>query len=359
MTKDLRVGVIGAGDIAVRGHIPGYKATDGVEVVALCDVKEERVRSTAAKLGIPHTYTDYREMLAQESPDLVSVCSPNAFHTPMAIAALEAGANVLCEKPMALTYADACAMVETSKRVNRILTVGFNNRYRPEMQAAKEIMRSGKLGDLYYAKASLLRRSGIPGYGSWFTNRDLAGGGAIMDIGCHILDLTLWLLDHPKPVSVSGATYAMFGPQAKALGTWGADHYPAGARFDVDDLTTAFVRFANGLTLTLEASWAGHNTDGERLQIFGTEGGIEVNPKLFGKEQPVHIFGEDEEGLTEEPIDFAEAAGPSYQLEISDLVSAIHKGRPPLVTGEQAAMVVQIVEAIYESADKGAEVILS
>jgi predicted dehydrogenase len=355
MAKTLRAGVIGSGAIATRGHLPGYRATEGVEVVALCDINAERAQTTAAENGIPQTYTDYRDMLAQANLDLVSVCSPNALHAQMTLDALAAGAHVLCEKPMALTYADAQAMVATAHKARRVLTVGFHNRYRPEMQVAKAQVTAGNLGEIYYAKASMLRRCGIPGYGSWFTNKDLAGGGAMMDIGCHILDLALWLTGHPRPVSVMGAIYGKFGPRAKGLGTWGSDHYPAGARFDVDDLTTAFVRFENGLTLHVEASWAGHNTDGQRIQLLGTEGGIEYNPKLFG-ETPLRRFGEAAGALTEEPLPIGESQGSAYVVEIGDWVAAIRAGKTPLVKASEAAMVVQIVEAVYKSAQSGAEV---
>ncbi|MHB0856241.1 MAG: Gfo/Idh/MocA family protein [Anaerolineae bacterium] len=359
MQKMLRAGVIGAGAISVHSHIPAYKAAPGVELVALCDVNAQRAHAVAEELGIPAAYTDYREMLEREALDLVSVCSPNAFHAPMTIAALEAGANVLCEKPMALSYADAKAMVATAQRCGKSLTVGFHMRYSPEVAAIKETVLSGKLGDVYYAKVSYLRRCGIPGYGSWFTNKDLAGGGAMLDIGCHITDLALWVLGHPKPVTVSGATYAQFGPKAKGLGGWGVDHLPAGARFDVDDLATAMVRFENGLSLTIEASWAGHGTDGQRVQLFGTEGGIEWNPLLFGKEAPIRFFGENGQELTEEPVPYKLPASSSYVREIGSWVEGIRSSATPLVTGEQAAMVVQILEGVYTSATTGREVVLA
>lgn len=358
MTASLRAGVIGAGFIAVRGHVPGYRSVPGVEVAAICDVKEERARATAQEFAIPRYYTDYREMLRAERLDLVSVCSPNAFHAQMTVDALQAGAHVLCEKPMALTYADASRMVETSRKTGRSLTVGFHNRYRPEMLAAKQAIGDGLLGSVYYVKASMMRRSGIPGYGSWFTNKDLAGGGTMLDIGCHILDMALWLVGHPKPLTVSGSTYAQFGPLAKGLGTWGVDHFPAGARFDVDDLTTAFVRCEGGLTLVVEACWACHNTDGERIQVYGTTGGVELNPKLFGKEQPLHLFGEKGKDLTEEPITFGKVEGTAYAREIADWLQRLQKGLPPTVTAEQAALVAQIVEAVYKSAGTGREVAL-
>jgi len=352
-----RVGIIGAGAIAQRGHIPGYQTQDNVEVVAICDVNEARAREVADDKGIARSYTDYREMLDKEQLDIVSVCSPNAFHAEMAIAGLESGANVLCEKPMALTYADACRMVETSKRMGKSLTIGFHNRYRPDLRAGWEVATSGKLGDVYYAKAGYLRRSGIPGYGSWFTNKDLAGGGSMMDIGCHIMDMALWWLGHPKPVTVTASTYAKFGPQAKGLGSWGADHYPAGARFDVDDLTTTFIRFEGGQTLTLEASWASHGTDGQRIQVFGTDGGVEFSEKLFG-DQPLRFFGEGGANLIEGTIAYGTASGSPYEREITDWLGRIERGEEPLITAEQAAMVVQIVEAAYKSAESGREVVL-
>ncbi len=356
MPKTLRAAVIGAGGIAVHGHIPGYRSVPDVEVAAVCDTNFERARQVAKDMDIEAAYPDAASMLAAAKPDLVSVCVPNIFHKPMTIAALQAGAHVLCEKPMALHYADALDMVQAAKTAGRSLTVGHHTRFHPPAAAMYDYIASGKLGELYYVKASYLRRSGIPGYGSWFTNKDLAGGGAMLDIGCHILDLALWFLGHPKPLTVSASTFAKFGPRAKGLGGWGADHFPAGARFDVDDLATAFVRFENGITLTIDASWAGHGTDGQRLQVFGTEGGVELNDKAFGKEQPVHYFAEAADALTEEPVPYKALPGSSYDHEIAAWVEGIRSGRPPLITGEQGAAVVQIIEAMYLSAAADKEV---
>lgn len=359
MNGTLRAGIIGAGFITVRGHVPGYRAAGCVDVAALCDVNEQRARTVAQELGIPRVYTDYREMLSKEDLDIVSVCSPNCFHAQMTIDALAAGAHVLCEKPMALAYADACSMMETARKAGRSLTVGFHNRFRPDMAAAKAIIDKGVLGEIYYVRASMLRRKGIPGYGSWFTNKDLAGGGALMDIGCHITDLALWFMGHPQPKTVVGSIYANFGPRGKGLGTWGSDHYPVGARFDVDDLATAMVRFENGATLAVEASWAGHGTDGQRIQVFGTEGGVEYNDRLFGAESPVRFFCEDGGELCEEPVELPKASRTAYESEVVDWVQRLKDGRPPYTTPEQAALAVQIIEAVYKSAATGREVILS
>ena len=356
MTTTLRAGIIGAGSIAQAAHIAAFRSVPDVELVALCDINKERVAKVAQEHQIPHTYSDYHRMLKKEGLDLVVVCVPNALHARMTIAALQAGANVLCEKPMALTYRDACAMIQASHEAGRSLTIGFCLRHSPDTLAAKQKILSGALGQIYYCKASYLRRSGIPGYGSWFTNKDLAGGGAMMDIGCHVTDLSLYLLGHPKPVAVSACTYANFGPRAIGLGGWGADHATPPARCDVDDLATAFVRFENGLTMTVEASWAGHGTDGNRIQLFGTEGGLELNAKLFGAEKPLHFFSARGEELLEEPVELPPSKGSIYDLQAQAWVAAIRAGTPPAVLPEQAAMVAQIIEALYKSASSGKEV---
>jgi predicted dehydrogenase len=349
-------GIIGAGSITQAAHIAAFRSVPDVELVALCDINKERVQKVAQEHQIPHTYTDYRRMLRKQNLDLVAVCTPNALHSRMTIAALKAGANVLCEKPMALTYRDACAMIEASHKFERSLTVGFCLRHGPDAITAKQKVLSGALGQLYYCKASLLRRSGIPGYGSWFTNKDLAGGGAMMDIGCHITDLSLHLLGHPKPVTVSAMTYANFGPKAIGLGGWGVDHATPPARCDVDDLATAFVRFENGLAMTVEASWAGHGTDGMRIQLFGTEGGLELNPKLFGADKPLRWFTQRGAELIEETVELPPSQGSIYDLQAQAWVAAIRSGTPPAVLPEQAAMVAQIIEALYKSANSGKEV---
>ncbi len=358
MTKTLRAGVIGAGAISTRSHIPAYQAAGDVNVVAVCDVKKERAASVAKELEIPASYGDYRDMLANEDLDLVSVCIPNALHAQAAIDAMRAGAHVLCEKPMAVAYADAREMVAVSQETGKSLTIGHHMRYQPATRAAKDLVMQGRLGNVYYAKASYLRRSGIPGYGSWFTNKDLAGGGALMDIGCHMLDLVLWLMGYPKPVSVTASTYAEFGPKAKGLGGWGADHFGPGARFDVDDLSTAFVRFENGATLLLEASWATQGTQGQRYQVYGTEGGLEYNADLFGTETPLHCFGEDADGLTEEAVDLPEATTVGHQALLNAWLEAVRAGKQPVIRAEQGAVVVQIIEAAYKSAKTGSQVTL-
>jgi len=375
-TDKLRVGVIGAGFIAERGHLPGYQCHPQTEVVAICDPNEERAHKVAQEYGIRHVFADHRRMLETEHLDLVSVCTPNALHAPATIAALEAGAHVLCEKPMALTVAEAKTMIETAERVGRKLTVGFHNRFRPECQILKNLAEQGTLGEIYYARVSMLRRSGIPGYGSWFTNKKLAGGGSLMDSGVHGLDLVLWLMEQPRPVSVLGVTFREFGSRGQGLGGWGADIYGGLQQFDVDDLAVAMIRFENGAVLMLEISWAGHSISCEWLQLLGKDGGAELDldPSEGGTclrvftslhDQPVDIIPEvpkialDSQFLASHP---ALSAFPNmkflgaHQKKIEDTVDSIVHNRAPLVTPQQALLVTQLLESIYKSAETGREI---
>ncbi len=240
-SQEYRVAVIGAGSIAKYSHVPGFQRLDDCEVVAICDTFESRARQLADELGVAQTFGNYETMLAEVKPDIVVVATPNVFHTPMSIAALEAGAHVLCEKPVALTYADAAEMFATAAARKLVLTVGTHFRFTGAMQAAKAHVNGGFFGKIYAARTVWNRRNGIPGYGSWFTNRDLAGGGSLLDLGVHTLDRALYLMGYPKPVTASGVTFAEFGPRGMGIGGWGSDiaKPSASTRYDVDDLAWA------------------------------------------------------------------------------------------------------------------------
>lgn len=356
MTKTYRAAVIGAGMIPIRGHIPAYQRLPNVEMAAICDIKLERAQQVADELGIPAAYADYKEMLAKENLDLVSICTPNAFHAEMSIAALEAGANVICEKPMALTYTDAQAMVEAAKKAGKQLTVAFSNRPNPSFQLMRKYAADGRFGDIYYVKAQYLRRSGIPGYGSWFTNKDLAGGGATYDIGVHFLDLALWMMGHPKPVSVTASTYAEFGPRAKGLGGWGADILKPPQRCDVDDLMTCHVKFENGATLVLEVSWAAYLQSGFRLQILGNEMGADYFPTHYGEAQPMRLYADMGEDQIEIIPEMPRSSGPSgHAAVIEEWVAHLEDEQAP-IPAWQGAMTAQILEAAFKSAESGTSI---
>lgn len=352
-----KIGVIGAGAIAAQVHIPAWQALSDTEIVGVVDAKLERAQEVAKKHGIANAFSDYRELLKVPGLDAVSVCSPNAFHAEQSIAALEAGINVLCEKPMAIKLADAEAMVAAAKRTGKLLMIGMTNRFRPDTEALRQYVADGLLGDVYYMKAGWLRRSGIPGYGSWFTNKDLAGGGCLLDIGVHFLDLALWVAGFPKPVSVTGTTFMEFGNRGKALGGWGADIYHQGKqRFDVDDLATAFIRLDNGAVLTLEVSWAAYVGDhGENyLKFLGTEGGAELSSR-FGDNFPMRYYSEKNGHQYDSTIYVSPSKTPHW-TEIAHFLNCVKGLEQPKVPLAESLIVAKVLDGIYRSAESGQEV---
>lgn len=352
--KTWRVAFIGAGAIVQRGHIPAFQRIANTEAVAVCDVNEERAQAVAVEAGIPQAYQSYDQMLAEVQPDIVVVATPNVFHKPMSIAALQAGAHVLCEKPLALTYADAKEMFDVAAQQGRTLTVGTHYRWSAPMRAAKAHVDAGFFGDIYAARTVWQRRAGIPGYGSWFTNKDLAGGGSLLDIGIHALDRALFLMDYPQPVTVSGELFGKFGPRAMGLGGWGSDILPptANARFDVDDLGWAFVRFANGVVLQFQVAWATHLPEQFYTEIYGTNGGASV-----GNRDSVELYTTLNGQQAKIAVDVPPDTLGSYPRLIESFVRYLD-GDPSaeIVTPRQALTAVRIIDGIMRSAAAGQEV---
>jgi len=341
--KTLRVGIIGTGGIA-QTHLEGYKHTEGVEVVAACDVREQAARETAQKWNIPCVYTDYRKMLKEQKLDLVSVATPNAFHMAPTVAALKAGVHVLCEKPIAMNAREGAIMCAAAKKARRILDIGLNCRFIPGNQMLKKFILSGELGRIYYVRVQALRRRGIPGWGV-FIRKDMSGGGPLIDIGVHQLDLALWLMGHPEPVSVTGNAYCVFGKRKNVFAPWG-EWDPR--KYTVEDMAAGMVRFRNGATLTLEASWAAHiEHDVWNVSLMGTEGGASTAPLRMFKERKKTL-------LDVSPAQVPDAK--SHTEEIRALARAIRAGGPAPVPGEQALMVTRILDGIYLSAKTGREV---
>jgi predicted dehydrogenase len=355
-SKTWRVAFLGAGAIVQRGHIPAFQRIANVETVAVCDVNEARAKSVAAEAKIPRVYADYEKLLAEVKPDIAVVATPNVFHTPMSIAALEAGCHVLCEKPVALSYADAKAMFAKAAAAGRTLTVGTHYRWSTPMRAAKAHVDAGFFGEIYAARTVWQRRSGIPGYGSWFTNKDLAGGGSLLDIGVHALDRALYLMGYPEPVTVSGASFAKFGPRQMGLGGWGSDIIPreviSTGRYDVDDLSWAFVRFANGVALQFQVAWAQHLADQFYTEIYGTDGAASV-----GNRDNVELYttlnGQQAKIQLEVPND---PVGSYPKLTESFVRYLDGDANAEIVTPAQALTAVKIVDGIMRSAAAGKEV---
>lgn len=344
--KTIRVGVIGTGGIATQQHIPGYQAVPGVEIVALCDVVPGRAAEIAKGIPGARAYEDFREMLEREQLDAVSVTTPNFAHRDATVAALEAGAHVLCEKPIAMNLAEGREMVAAADKAGKVLQIGVHMRFEAEAMALRRFVEAGEMGQIYHGEATYMRRRGIPTWGV-FTQRKFQGGGALIDIGVHALDRTLWLMGNPKPVSVSGMTYANFGKRtdlATPRGLWDVD------KFDVDDMGVALIRFADGATLILRACWAAHiegNIVGTR--ILGTEAGAFMSPLRIYRDMHGSMVDVTPTGLV--PVE-------GHAAEIVHFISCIRGETECMVKNEQVLDVQAILDAIYESASTGREVLL-
>lgn len=339
------IGIIGAGGIS-EAHLEAVKEEPRAKVVAIADVSLKMASNRAARHEIPHVFTDYQEMLERADIDAVIVCIPNYIHAEAAKQALAAGKHVLCEKPMALDTQQAEEMIESAKQADKILMVAQNNRFRSDAQYVKQLIEDGKLGHVYHAKTGWVRRNGIPGWGSWFTRKELAGGGPLIDIGVHMLDLTLWLVGHPKPVSVLGQTYAQFGPHKRGLSEWGK--IDERGHFDVEDMTVAFITFDNGFTLTLDASWASHiREENVFLELNGTEGGTSLNLM----EDRLMLYHEWNGAPSTTQI-FPKQRKERVLL-FQNFIESIEGEAAPLCTPEQALYINRLIEAIYKSAQEG------
>lgn len=349
--KTWKIGIIGAGGISEQ-HLEAIKQEPRVAAVAIADVAVELAQSRASRHGIPAVYTDYRDMLQQEEMDAVIVCVPNYLHAPVTLAALESGKHVLCEKPMAVTIEQAESMAALAKRTGNVMMVAHNNRFRGHALKLKQLMREQRLGHVYHVKTGWVRRKGIPGWGSWFTRQEHAGGGALIDIGVHVLDLALWLLDYPRPVSVYGKAYANFGPRKKALSPWGT--IQENGTFDVDDFVTALITFENGSTLALDASWAGH-IQKERVycELQGTEAGAALD---FG-EEAITLYHELNQASTDSRI--SSSKENERLLLLANFMDAIEGKAEPVCLPEQGVTVTRLIDAIYRSSRTGQLIQLS
>jgi len=356
--QELRVGVVGIG-WAGQQHLKAYEALDGVSIVSLAGMEQELRDSLQAEYSIPNAFADWKDMLEHGGLDAVSVAVPTFLHAPIAVAALERGIHVLSEKPIARNAAEGQAMVDAARKAGRVLDVAFNHRRRGDIQALKGVIDDGGLGRPYYAKASWLRRSGIPTLGSWFTNPELAGGGPLADIGVHALDYALHLLGEPKVVAVSAATHSELGPQGRG----GGKEYSALASahaFEVEDFASAFLRLEGGGTLLIEASWATYRETDDLLDftVYGTDGGAEL--KVQGAPFPavgqLRVFT-DKDG---ESADYVPPVlpGRAHDAVVEDFITAVRGGEA--VWGEHdgslALYRAQIIDACYQSALEQREV---
>ena len=363
----LKIGIIGCGEIANGKHLPSLKAhSELCEIVAFCDLIEEKAVKAAKEYGTEDAkvYTDYRELLKDNTIDVVHVLTPNVAHAQITVDSLDAGKHVMCEKPMAATVEDAEKMLEAWKRSGKKLTIGYQNRFRPEVQNLKRACEKGELGDIYYGKAHAVRRRAVPTWGV-FPKKELQGGGPLIDIGTHALDLTLWMMDNYEPVSVTGSVFYKLGhlPEATEGNLWGPWDPET---FEVEDSAMGFIKMKNGAAIAIEASWALNITDSREASttVCGTKAGAEIFSGTSYPEDKI-VYNRSHNGqLMDETIAGGgrvaffdgKSASPAY-LECDQWLKCIIEDKDPVVSPEQAFVVTRILEAIYRSAEEGHEIV--
>ncbi|MFN8531449.1 MAG: Gfo/Idh/MocA family oxidoreductase [Anaerolineae bacterium] len=348
----LRAGIIGVGGIA-EAHLKAYKALPGIEVIAIADPNAARRETVASAYNIPFSYENYEDLVNRTDIDVVSIATPNYLHSPAAIAAMSSGKHVLSEKPLAHSLEAAEAMVKAATDCNRVLHVAFNHRQRGDVQLLKKYVDEGGLGSTYYAKAYWMRRSGIPGLGGWFTNKETAGGGPLIDLGVHVLDMALYLLGEPEIVSVTASTYSELGH--RGIGGRG-DEYKDSKLFNVEDLASAFIRLANGQTLLLEASWAtyGRHWDDYGVELFGTTGGAHIDVRSYNWEDTLTIFS-DTAGSPSQ-IRPKVTRGEGHLAVIRNFLDVVRSGSYAVHNGYEGLKRTRIIDACYRSAREGKEI---
>ncbi len=358
MARKVRTAIIGVGGIAFGKHIPALANTPDVEVVALCDINPDRFPEAKAKfpqLKDCAEYIDYKDLLKDETIECVHVCTPNRSHSFITIDALRAGKNVICEKPMAKTYAEAVEMCKTAKETGKILTIGYQGRYRKEMLHTKQRADAGEFGEIYYGKAHAVRRRAIPTWGV-FLNEYEQGGGPLIDIGTHALDLTLWMMNNYRPVKVLGQSFKKLGRDGENIGNaWGGSVDPE--KFTVEDSAFGFIVMENGAVVNLEASWALNTLDvyENNTTLHGTKAGVDfrdgmrVNKIVNGRQavEKVEMSGSG--------VAFFEGDGDvnPETAECRCFYNAVRGEGELIVLPEQALVVTRILEAIYDSAKTG------
>jgi predicted dehydrogenase len=353
-TDIVKVGIIGCGGIANGKHMPSLSKLPNVVMTAFCDVIPQKAADAAAKYGSKDAkvYGNYRQMLRDKSLDVIHVCTPNKSHGRITVDALMAGKHVMCEKPMAKTAADARLMVQAARRSGKKLTIGYQNRFRSDSQVLNKICREGALGDIYYAKAHALRRRAVPTWGV-FLNEDEQGGGPLIDIGTHALDLTLWMMNNYKPRSVMGNVYHKLGGRKNAANAWGSWDP---RKFTVEDSAFGFITMENGATILLEASWALNmlQTGEAKTTLCGTEGGADMADGLqINGEKHSKLFTTKVQ-LAGGGVDFFDATQDNpADLEARMWIDSVVNDTEPLVKPEEALVVTEILEAIYKSARTG------
>ncbi len=352
--KKIRIGIIGNGGICKGAHVPTYLKDERVEIVGVCDIIEERAQFLKDEyFPEAKVYTDYKELLKDETIDSVDICTPNYLHSIIAVDAFKAGKHVFCEKPDAIDVTEVLKMQKAADEAGKVLMVMRNNRFVDASQYAKRYIDAGKMGEVYAGRCGWQRRRGIPGKGGWFTTKAQSGGGPLIDLGVHMIDLPIWLMGNPTPVSVSANTFSKFADNdtSDSVNSDFGDKNAEGT-FDVEDLAMGMIRFDNGAVLQIEFSWAS-NIKRERrfVELRGTKSGLKW------ENDDIEIFTEEDGQLLDiKPAGRLESKG--HHNNLVHYLDVLTKDADPCFKPQQGVDMIKILCAIYESAKTGREVIL-
>ena len=351
----LKIAIIGCGGICQWAHIPSWSEDKRVEVVAFCDIIEARAIALKNKY-FPNAavYTDYKELLKDESIEAVDICTPNYLHSTIAVDAFKAGKHVMCEKPDAIDVNEVLKMKNAAEEAGKLLMVMRNNRFVSASQYAKKFIESGRMGEIYCGRCGWQRRRGIPGKGGWFTTKAQSGGGPLIDLGVHMIDLAIWLMGNPTPVAVSGNTFTKFANNETSdsvnsnFGDANADGI-----FDVEDLAMGMIRFDNGAVLQIEFSWASNiKAENRFVELRGTKSG------LRWADENLEIYTEEDGQLIDMNPKGTSGGAIGHKKNLRNFVDVLLEGAEPCFKPSQGVDMIKILSAIYESAKTGKEVVL-
>ena len=352
--EKLKIAIIGCGGINKAAHYPGYELIDNAEIVACCDILPDRVEEYAKERNIPFYCTDYKEILKLDYVDAVDICTPNYLHSIIAVDALNAGKHVFCEKPDAVSVEETEKMKAAAEKNGKVLMVMRNNRWRATAQFLKQYIESGKMGDVYAARCGWVRRRGIPGRGGWFTTKAQSGGGPLIDLGVHMIDLTMYLMGNPTPVSVVGCTYNKFANAEEISDSKNSDFGDSvsGGTFDVEDLAMGFIKFDNGACMQIEFSSASNiEKENAFTELRGSKSGACLDWS------GLKIFTE-EFGKTVDYIPNIKETMPQHAGNLKHFVDVVLNGAEPDFVPQQGVNMIKILEAFYKSAETGKEILL-
>lgn len=351
-----KVAIIGAGGM-LQYHAAGFQAA-GAEIVALADMNESAAKSAAETWGIPNIYQDVDKMLAETDADAVSIIVPNKFHAPLSIQCLNAGKHVFCEKPPALNASEVETMIAAADQAGKMLMFNFNNRARPESVKVMELIEDGTIGKINSAQSKWIRRTGIPGFGGWFTTQALSGGGPLIDL-MHMVDLAMYFMGFPEPDYALGRTFDDFIDNKDFKGPWGIPDKADGVT-DVEAAAHGFVTFKTGQVMTLQASWAEMVKREEVSVVFqGTQGGGKVE-RLFGTDgvdetaiDTCEIYVQESGQSVDKTLEVELCEDMGRKRSASNFIGAIEGTEKPLNTPDQALALMKTIDAIYKSANTG------